>query len=1625
MAELCTDQVEKLQKPKCVSQPDAPVVEWKYKDRLSPYIDRRSCEHCIVVDEAYSDGELVQYDSLGSLEQREQRIDGYIKRGVDLLIEFYNKRVTSAEKDVLLVRSKELYQTYSSRGEIRYYISPRPTTKVKTLVTLPVNLLSEYPESTYTPAYSSADTVVTRYQVAEIRQKHKLVSDVMIRKYGSAFLSGISDGVPSFFIEGATSLAEGVVTSLNLSSEGERLNKFIDLLQEFLRYNEVDVDLKTVPTTAEKYLEFVFDAANYNILDVRYLAEDLNEPPIDMFLRTAWPRMEMNTRQPLISQTTSALIYWANEEMAQMFSNSIEPSWEEFVNRYVYPPRPDLLDSPSFESEILRNTPLERGAQKAAAILGLINYGTGLLSRDESLSPLSQDAIKTATQLLSENNNILNFDFQLNVADQVRDVVHSTGTGPFEMDLSELFDSFGSGFDGLYNNLLNHVDFKYLAVKLFEGLGEPVSDSMLSEASRGIEKFLEKLPDISNVTIPFNFPAESLIFDVTKNLAILIFSVLIEIAVFIITQIVMGLLSQLTGASNEELNYGRENINSLLSNSSDFSEELDSFYNLLSSNAGDGTATSELLRELMNDVSAVLDVSELCSLLQNKASVEVLDVVYGIVLLDAYAPMSSLFSTKKDVASFFSSLGSLVDSSICEFGYTIPSRRICDDGFSEEIRRSLLGRKEGISSEQIEEQINAEKERRKRLLAQMASMFESPESPFTDSYDALINKSGVIGEQIANHSTTEQMIEQVVESVFVAPARVMIEEGMGERETPYDTIEYGVSAPTRFDSLFGETAEFVRSLFEGQTYSEEFPKNRGVMYIISDEGYNKAWSNPVGFALTNAAMPPKLRTRINLSDLYQPAGTPRDIVASDPIENRNWVYSSTLHHSVGAYRDSILLRDGKKAAISYQVDESNTIPGWWVADASSGTDFPVLRTFFINRAPISGFPDSLRRANVEGPVVKYLNAPGTELERLQNDVIDNSTPPDEFINASQYRDIPVFNDLPTELIDGESSVSFADFDEMQCTKQQELYTNFIIEKLNTVWPEGLEKPWNDSEWSSKLARTYTNVFNDVMRILYRFVSDSPLLEDSSELLSSMRGAFGNFDIVLQLLGLEGQEGRESSVKEVIKNKITLAMSNPGGVPNLREYVMKETSLRYLLRIYIFEFLCKNMYALTSVPEKFNTTWGNEFVNDAGATNDSPVNNPALARGYKRMLNIEDIADSTLVSYIVEYILFTSIRDGLFDTPTCGTFQDAARELAQMELEQKRPESGFLSVDGPGDTLAYYPPIDERLSLNRAAIGYYVAKELEITLSAFNGLIYQLFVESKGFPEVSPGESISDTNMRSLMLSFLDKFEIIGHNIDGAPLNLTLFEDPGSGRYTSYWEQNGEGLYMEYYVVRADDEVPDVVFMDRYAASSDRAITDEDTIGLRVCLRGSKTHGYLGRGLSSEGLTYLLRTLFEFDLSEDILALNSYSFEKGVPIITYEAKWGSIRGEVGSDSPLTNNATRRATLDALKEGMIQNTQFKTMFEYIFPVRKLFNYLLMINDQNISAFLTNPINLGTSEKETISSNFPSEIEDITSVPGGFGTGGVRYKKLLNASVIDPEQFTRTKSFIRGIIENLYKS
>ena len=74
-------------------------------------------------------------------------------------------------------------------------------------------------------------------------------------------------------------------------------------------------------------------------------------------------------------------------------------------------------------------------------------------------------------------------------------------------------------------------------------------------------------------------------------------------------------------------------------------------------------------------------------------------------------------------------------------------------------------------------------------------------------------------------------------------------------------------------------------------------------------------------------------------------------------------------------------------------------------------------------------------------------------------------------------------------------------------------------------------------------------------------------------------------------------------------------------------------------------------------------------------------------------------------------------------------------------------------------------------------------------------------------------------------------------------------------------------------------------------------------------------------------------------------------------------------------------------------------FRVLFEYAFPVKKMFNFLFIIMTNSIDAFLSNPRN-----------------ESDTHTPDR------ATRNVLNASAIDPEQFTEAKLIIKGILENV---
>ena len=93
-------------------------------------------------------------------------------------------------------------------------------------------------------------------------------------------------------------------------------------------------------------------------------------------------------------------------------------------------------------------------------------------------------------------------------------------------------------------------------------------------------------------------------------------------------------------------------------------------------------------------------------------------------------------------------------------------------------------------------------------------------------------------------------------------------------------------------------------------------------------------------------------------------------------------------------------------------------------------------------------------------------------------------------------------------------------------------------------------------------------------------------------------------------------------------------------------------------------------------ETLGTSVKNLFV---GGETELPVDNP-----FKdKLLDIQDTIDPVFVSYIEEYIAFSSSR-----ISECDTHYGVAGRVVAKEWEDGGRET--LSVPGPGDTLAYYP-----------------------------------------------------------------------------------------------------------------------------------------------------------------------------------------------------------------------------------------------------------------------------------------------------------------------------------------------
>ena len=1578
MADNCiVEPIQGQPEAKCIPNESAPLIDWISREETSPFLNRRNCEYSIVVDKSYPNYNDLsrpakQYGSLG--DNPDERIRGYLAYGVDKLLEYYFKanEIPSTQREILLVQA---LRTYTESDDLRYHISERPGSFVKVLVTLPYEILFNMPDRAYTPRYDATNTRVVRFDTRLLKAKVEFVANVISDNYGEKFaFNGQLGPIPkrttfaspaSWAVSTLYGNREPGEPSIDLKNEAFKMKAFLDDLQRLIRDNNIDINLSDIVTSRREFIDIVLNLDDYQLLDIRHV---VSEGQVQ-YMRKGWSRISSNT-----TQTTSALLYWTKAELFIRFNNHVNPTWNEFVERYIYPPhdtsiyRIDLSGIETGTANILQEV-REALRERDNAIREAGQYSTG----QRSVIPLLDQYIKSESDLLTENNGIFDRTFQEALAYRTANINRQTDLK--ETLIAELADA--ANLENLYHDILSSYDVRYLAAQVAECAGLQIIFPDLLEVLRNIAEFLKQLPDMLQITIDFPFDLYDLILDITKELASYVASLLVGLVESVIAELVLGLLSAFERLCEEDFNYGSIDLSTLVSR--EFSpQEAQDFYRALASNTGAGNAAGNLLRDMMQDISLVLSVKEMCALLSGTATREILRIVHNIILRDTYSVFHNKFKNLQDVSVFFASLGSLLNPEICEIGTLVPGK-LCEDGFNETLRRQLLSNKPGVQRDNVDELIAEEKRKRQELISTVNDLINSESNALAAKFEELYDER-VVAEQIARHPGTRDTVSQMIQSTFVGPIITMVNEGMGALETPFSIIESGFEPPG-IDIL-------ARS-------QEQLPVNTGIMDIVSNlEGYafysygdtngnilgrTGAIRNANTNGVESADGAVELLSRFNLNFNTNPdgrGGSSNTYYFSGETPNV-WNYNTRLYPVLGGYTNTL----AQTFTISYDV--SATAPSWWTSELfedGARVDNPQVTTAFIKRNPISGFPsgDSLERDTVEGPILRDTGLLQS-LYPTDPSVIESEN--DEFIRSSRRVKINVFNDLPKVIEEG-LSPSLEDYAAPPVGSEytsKEIYANHIVQEIKKAITEmgasELETEYTNPVKVAAIANTHQNMMSDVMRVLYKLTADSHFNQDPKQMVPALRKKFKDSNQINILMGL-------NAIQENVEEALASSLVSSTSMAQVSRQVMGEASLRFMIRIYIVEMFLKNIYSFVTFPE-IAGYFGNTIIKRPGfiprvATLDIQGEyRGRIHEFFNRVLDVTDIADPLLVSYIYESIEYSTRVVG-----GCTTYRNLALQLAGTEREEAGEE--FIAVtpdDENGDTLAYFPSRTGGTSYE-AALKYYIAKELKTFLRDF-----QEFTDLTSFQTTVDGP----TEKRNIMGSFLDKIQTVGYN--------TTRRHPTDA--TKDWISYGEGLYMDFYIRVGRINL----FFNNPVAIAHRDIADNEYIGLRMAIRDSDYH-INERDADPVNLNLLLISLYNAAAREGSAGLTqtqSYNADVGIPILNVELTWGEVkrRLNITNNRPYENPTLQRRILDEMKRELMQLPEFRVLFEYVFPVKKLYNYLMIIMDQNSSAFLTNTEIRGLKLEE----------EERSSI--------------LNASCIDPEQFRAAKLASKSILENLYNS
>jgi len=135
----------------------------------------------------------------------------------------------------------------------------------------------------------------------------------------------------------------------------------------------------------------------------------------------------------------------------------------------------------------------------------------------------------------------------------------------------------------------------------------------------------------------------------------------------------------------------------------------------------------------------------------------------------------------------------------------------------------------------------------------------------------------------------------------------------------------------------------------------------------------------------------------------------------------------------------------------------------------------------------------------------------------------------------------------------------------------------------------------------------------------------------------------------------------------------------------------------------------------------------------------------------------------------------------------------------------------------------------------------------------------------------------------------------------------------------------------------------------------QTLTNNSKVGLRLCLRDSFYHPSAGPDLNMGGDKFSTYAEPYYDYATRDSADNINQVELcwlswlGIPVLEFETTWGDIKEAKGISinglAGLNGDTNKRKIMEYMKQEMIKTDDFRVMFEYVFPIKKLFNFMFI--------------------------------------------------------------------------------